>query len=72
MTIITAMMAISTIVKFFYTKCLHVGSDVELSITTVMMAITTIAKVFNTKCLQVGSDDDHYYHDGDHDDRQVL
>ncbi len=38
----------------------------------VMMTITTIAKFFNTNCLQVGSDDDHYCHDGDQDDRQVL
>jgi hypothetical protein len=41
-------------------------------IITVMMAITTIAKFFHTKFLQVGSDADHYCHDGDHDDRQVL
>jgi hypothetical protein len=44
-----------------------------MTITIVMIAITTIAMFFNTKCLlQVGSDDDHYYHNSDHDDRQVL
>ncbi len=41
-------------------------------IITVMIAITTIAKFFKSKWSQVGPDDDHYCHDGDHDDREVL
>jgi hypothetical protein len=49
MSIPTVLMAITTIAKYFYTKCLQVGSDDDH-----YMAITTIAKFFYKKACRWG------------------